>query len=54
MTVKATNFPRPLLNSFAKRKPGVYLLYGEPLEQERPKLYIGEGDPVIDRLKSIA
>jgi len=57
MTVKATIFPRPLLKAFSERedanKPGVYMLYGDPLEDmAKPVLYIGEGDPVIDRLKN--
>lgn len=57
MTVKATIFPRPLLKYFSERdeakKPGVYMLYGDPLnDAAKPLLYIGEGDPVIDRLKS--
>lgn len=56
MTIKATIFPRPLLKTFAERedakKPGVYLLYGDPLDDRaKPVLYIGEGDPVIERLK---
>lgn len=33
-------------------RPGVYLIYGNPLdENSKPILYIGEGDPVSERLK---
>lgn len=57
MTIKATVFPRPLLKDFLERddakRPGVYMLYGSPLDQNsKPILYIGEGDPVFERIKS--
>lgn len=54
-TIKASVFPRPLLKDFLKRedanRPGVYMLYGNSSKDEIPMLYIGEGDPVSDRLK---
>ena len=54
-TIKATAFPRTLLKDFSVRpeaeKPGVYLLYGEVDDSSESMLYIGEGDPVIERLK---
>lgn len=53
-TVKATVFPRTLLKDFIARleakKPGVYLLHGYT-EKGEANLYIGEGDPVGNRLK---
>lgn len=53
-TIKATVFPRALLKDFLSRpeanKPGVYLLYGYT-ENGDPNLYIGEGDPVCNRLE---
>lgn len=57
MTIKATVFPRPLLKDFLEReeskRPGVYMLYGKPLDQNSKSiLYIGEGDPVSERVKS--
>ena len=57
MTIKATAFPRPLLKDFLARdesgRPGVYMLYGRPIDEDaRPILYIGEGDPVAERLKN--
>jgi len=56
MTIKATVFPRPLLKDFLKReeadRPGVYMLYGGQLDGNKPMLYIGEGDPVSERLKN--
>lgn len=57
MTIKATMFPRPFLKDFSKReeaqKPGVYLLYSEPDDDSgKPMLYIGEGDPVLQRLQT--
>ena len=57
MTIKATIFPRPLLKDFLARdeakRPGVYILHGSLIESgEQPMLYIGEGDPVSERLKS--
>lgn len=56
MTVKATLFPRSLLNKFSEReearRPAVYILHGRPIDDaSKPILYIGEGDPVIQRLK---
>ena len=57
MTIKATVFPRPLLKDFLEReeadRPGVYMLLGSQMDENlKPKLYIGEGDPVSERLKS--
>ncbi len=57
MTIKATVFPRPFLKEFLARdeagRPGVYMLYGSEIDSsESPMLYIGEGDPVSERLKS--
>lgn len=57
MTIKATVFPRPLLKDFLERdeakRPGVYMLYGNPIDSGgEPMLYIGEGDPVSERVKS--
>lgn len=57
MTIKATVFPRAMLKDFLNRdeanKPGVYMLYGSELDDElKQKLYIGEGDPVSERIKS--
>lgn len=57
MTIKATVFPRPLLKDFLTRdeagRPGVYMLYGNRIDPgESSVLYIGEGDPVSERLKS--
>ena len=56
MTIKATVFPRPLLKDFLHRedanKPGVYMLYNNLIDEtSKPILYIGEGDPVSERLK---
>lgn len=55
MTIKATVFPRPLLKEFLAReeskRPGVYMLYGNTMDCS-PTLYIGEGDPVCERIKS--
>jgi len=54
-TVKATVFSRPLLREFSHRseasRPGVYMLYGYTANENTPMLYIGEGDPVGERLK---
>ena len=54
-TVKSTVFSRPLLKEFYNRdeavKPGVYMLYGYTANENAPLLYIGEGDPVVERLK---
>jgi Domain of unknown function (DUF4357) len=48
--------PRPRFNQSQSReefgKPGVYLLVGASLKSELPAVYIGEGDPVRDRLQS--
>ena len=57
MTIKATVFSRPLLKDFLERdeskRPGVYMLYGNSIdENSKPVLYIGEGDPVSERMKS--
>jgi len=57
MTLHATLFPRPRLDQFAKsefaNRPGVYLLLGFDIKNsEQAMLYIGEGDPVLPRLKS--
>ncbi len=57
MTIKATIFPRPFLKDFLLReeskRPGVYIIYGKLIDENlRPKLYIGEGDPVSERIKS--
>ena len=53
---KAVVFPRTLLPSIKKRdefgQTGVYLLLGPRDDGEGEKLYIGEGDPVRDRLES--
>lgn len=53
---KAVIFPRTLLPSIKKRdefnQTGVYLLLGPRDDGEGEKLYIGEGDPVRDRLES--
>ena len=54
MTIHTTIFPRQKLKDFIKRpeaeKPGVYILIGS--ENNKAKVYIGEGDPVLPRLKS--
>lgn len=53
---KAVVFPRALLPSIKKRdefgQTGVYLLLGPREDGEGEKLYIGEGDPVRERLES--
>ncbi|MCL2856326.1 MAG: GIY-YIG nuclease family protein [Oscillospiraceae bacterium] len=59
MTIKATVFPRPLLKDFLERdeagRPGVYMLYGSRIDENlKSMLYIGEGDPVSERLKNHA
>jgi len=59
MTIKATVFPRPMLKDFLDRdeadRPGVYMLYGSQIDEDlKPALYIGEGDPVSERLKNHA
>lgn len=58
-TIHGTIFPREKLKQFAERseaqKPAVYLLIGEDEnEPEQKVLYIGEGDPVLPRLKNHA
>lgn len=56
-TVLGTVVPRQLVAEFAKRRessrPGVYLLFG-PAENapDVMKTYVGEGDPVIERIRS--
>lgn len=56
MTIKGTLFPRPLFSEFNSRleakRPGVYMIYGENIENGDTTLYIGEGDPVGPRLNS--
>jgi hypothetical protein len=32
------------------KRTGVYLLFGDTVEQQRQQVYIGEGDPVLNRL----
>ncbi len=53
---KAVVFPRALLPSIKKRdefgQTGVYLLLGPRGDGEGDMLYIGEGDPVRDRLEA--
>lgn len=56
MTIYGTIFPRTKLNLFEKRdsanKPGVYLLLGTDVDNpDQQVIYIGEGDPVLPRLK---
>lgn len=56
MTILATMFPRTQLEKFAARdssqKPGVYLLLGPDIDDpDQAALYVGEGDPVLPRLK---
>lgn len=52
---KALMFPRALYTTVRKRdefqQPGVYLLIGPREDGDGEKLYIGEGDPVFDRLE---
>ena len=49
-------FPRSLISEASKRKElkrtGVYVLLGESDSSSLPAIYIGEGDPILDRLKS--
>jgi len=57
MTIYATMFPRPLIKEYSLRdsanKPGVYILIGpDIINSEEIMVYIGEGDPVLPRLKS--
>jgi hypothetical protein len=59
MTLYGTFFPRTELEKFALRevsnKPGVYMISGPDEEDPEEKiLYIGEGDPVLPRLKNHA
>jgi len=59
MTIHATIFPRTQLNGFTNRetakKPGVYMLIGpDENDLETNVLYIGQGDPVLPRLKEHA
>lgn len=56
MTIHGTIFPRPQLDKFIMResakKPGIYMLLGaDEDDPEKKVLYIGEGDPVLPRLK---
>lgn len=56
-TIKAIVIPRASLKSFARRqeanRTGVYLLIGpDSTESARLRLYVGEGDSIITRLKS--
>lgn len=52
---KAVVFPRALLPAIKKRdefqQTGVYLLLGPREDGEGEKLYVGEGDPVCNRLE---
>ncbi|MCZ7652132.1 MAG: GIY-YIG nuclease family protein [Thermoanaerobaculia bacterium] len=47
-------FPRPLLADARQRKElsrtGVYVLLGPPEESGLPRIYVGEGDPILPRL----
>lgn len=59
MTIYATIFPRTKLKEFLNRseakKPGSYILLGNDIEDTTETMaYIGEGDPVADRLKAHA
>lgn len=53
---KAVMFPRPLYTAVRKREefqqPGVYLLLGPRADGEGETIYVGEGDPVYNRLES--
>lgn len=50
--------PRPLMNEARQRKDlsrtGVYVLLGPPEESGLPRAYVGEGDPIRQRLDSHA
>lgn len=50
--------PRPLMNEAKQRKDltrtGVYVLLGPPEESGLPRVYVGEGDPIRQRLDSHA
>lgn len=57
MTIYATSFPRTKINVFKKReeakKAGAYILVGDNLVNPlKPRVYVGEGTPVIDRINS--
>ncbi len=59
MTIHGTIFPRTQLDGFMKRdaanKPGVYMLIGQDEQDlETNVLYIGQGDPVLPRLRDHA
>jgi len=59
MTIHGTIFPRNQLDGFMKReaanKPGVYMLIGQDEQDlETNVLYIGQGDPVLPRLRDHA
>ncbi len=59
MTIHGTIFPRTQLEQFMKRdtanKPGVYMLLGpDEHDLEKTVLYIGQGDPVLPRLRDHA
>jgi hypothetical protein len=49
-------FPRALLAEASKRKElkrtGVYVLFGESDQSSFPAIYVGEGDPILNRLRS--
>jgi hypothetical protein len=51
---KAVMFPRPMFPELRKRlefgQPGVYLLIGPREDGDGEKIYVGEGDPVSDRI----
>jgi len=57
MTIYGTIFSRPQIDLFSKResaqKPGVYMLLGTDVDNpEQLVLYVGEGDPVLPRIRS--
>ena len=59
MTIYATIFPRIKLKEFLNRseakKPGSYILFGNDINNLTETIaYIGEGDPVSERLKAHA
>lgn len=68
MTIYATIFPRTKLKDFLKRyeasRPGSYILLGDQIESNKEEkdyistiettAYIGEGEPVQERLKAHA
>ena len=59
MTIYATIFPRTKLREFLDRpeskRPGSYILLGNSIEDTTDTIaYVGEGDPVEDRLKAHA